>query len=69
MVVLSPLSHEVTVKLPRILVEKLRSLGFDPGSMVVEMLLEALKLNPSEEARVRLELATRFLEEARMFLD
>ena len=57
------------MRLPRVLVEKLRSLGLDIESVVVELLLDSLKLNPIEEAWVRLELARRFIEEARTFLD
>ena len=57
------------IYIPKNIAEKLKSRGLDPETYVVELLAEKLKLDPSEEALAHLDLARRFLDEAKRVID
>ena len=57
------------VVVPRRLLEEARRRGIDVESRIVELLSWDLGLDPREEARIHLELATRFLDEARQVIE
>lgn len=59
----------LVIELPEVLAEKLRRLGIDAETYVLDLLVRALKLDPGEEVRVRVELARRFLDEGRSLVD
>lgn len=59
----------VTIIIPRKIVEKAKKLGIDLESLALEAILRELKLNPSEEAEVRLELAEKSLREAKNYIE
>jgi len=58
-----------TVAIPRRLAELLREKGLDPEVYVVDVLIEKLKIDPDVEAALRVEVAERFLEEARKYIE
>jgi len=58
-----------TIEIPRRLVELLRGRGLDPEVYVVDLLIEKLKIDPDAEAALRVEVAERFLEEARKYIE
>jgi len=57
------------IYLPRRVVERIRDLGIDLESFLVEVLVEKLGLDSAEEARVHLELAEKFLDKGRKLID
>lgn len=57
-----------TIVVPRALVEKAKELGVDIESTVVNALVQAVNLDPIEEAEVHLELAEIYLKEAEAYL-
>ena len=59
----------IVVKLPSILVEKLRGMEVDVESLVIDSVLNSLNLDPEEELKVHNELARKFLEEGRDLID
>jgi len=59
----------VAVSVPKRLYEEARRRGIDVESRVVEVLLRELELDPVEGARVRLELAAKFLREGVKLVD
>ncbi len=59
----------LSVRIPREIAERVRELGLDLESFVIEVLAERLGLDPVEEARAHLELAERFLDEGRKLVD
>ncbi len=63
------LSLEICVKFPEVVAKRLRDLGVDVESLIIELVTRELNLDPIEELKARLELATRFLEEGRSLID
>ena len=59
----------VALRIPKKLREKLAELGLDVESEVIEKLFTEARLDPVEEAEARLELAERFLEGARGYVE
>ncbi len=57
------------VAVPRGLYERVKEKGFDLVDLLLLSLSERLGLDPSDEAGFRLELAERYLEEARMYVE
>ncbi|MHC1628372.1 MAG: PaREP1 family protein [Candidatus Nezhaarchaeales archaeon] len=60
---------KVMIGLPELIVKRVRELGMDLESMVIELLLKELKLDPSDQVKVHLELARKFLEEGARLAD
>ncbi len=60
---------EVTVRFPEVIAKRLRDLGVDLESMIIELILGELNLDPTEETMVHLELATKFLEEGKALIN
>jgi len=58
-----------TIRLPKSLVVEALKRGLDVEALVVDALIEKLSLNPDEEAAARIELAERFLEEAKKHIE
>jgi len=63
------MDEEYTVAIPKRLADLIRERGSDPESLVVDALIEKLGLDPGEEVAVRIELAERFLEEAKKYIE
>lgn len=59
----------ISIKVPRKIIDRAEELGLDLESVIYEALLRELKLNPGEEAELRLELARKYLDEARMYVE
>lgn len=59
----------ISIAVPRRVVDRARELGIDLESIAVEAILRELKLDPGEEAEVHLELAKRYLDEARSYIE
>ncbi len=53
---ITSMSHSITLKLPRKLLEKLREQSTDPETYIIDILIHKL-CNPNEEIEARLELA------------
>ena len=63
-------SHDyVVVSVPRKLAREVEKRGYDLESLVVESIVEKLGLDPREEAEVHLELAEKFLTEAKKYIE
>jgi len=58
-----------TIRLPKNLVAEALKRGLDVEVLVVDALIEKLNLDPAEEVAVRIELAERFLEEAKKHIE
>jgi len=58
-----------TVTIPRKIVELVRERGLDPESVIVDALIEALKVDPDEEVALRVEIAEHFFEEAKKYVE
>jgi len=58
-----------TVTIPKRLADLIRERGLDPEAYVIDALIERLGLDPGEEAAARIELAERFLEEAKKYIE
>jgi len=54
-----------TVAVPEAIIRELRNRGIDAESLIVELLVRALNLDPKTTAQAHLELAMRYLEEGR----
>jgi len=54
-----------TVAVPAAIIRELRNRGIDAESLIVELLVRALNLDPKTTAQAHLELAMRYLEEGR----
>jgi len=63
------MDDEYTAVIPKRLADLIRERGLDPEALVVDALIEKLGLDPDEEAAVRIELAERFLEEAKKYIE
>lgn len=63
------MSVEVRIRLPGVAARRLRDLGVDVESMILDLIIREIKLDPREEAEARVELATWFLEEGRSLID
>jgi hypothetical protein len=59
----------VAVAIPKRLAEELERRGVDVGSLVVDLLVKALDLDPRVGVEARLELASKYLEEGRGLVD
>ncbi|WP_054854542.1 PaREP1 family protein [Vulcanisaeta distributa] len=59
----------VSLELPRIIYEKVQERGFDIEDLVMYALMNAMKLDPGELAKARLELAGKYLSEAKEYID
>jgi CHAD domain-containing protein len=59
----------VVISIPRRLYEEARKRGIDVESKIVEILARELGLDPESEASIRLELAEKYLREAKKLLD
>ena len=58
----------ISIKVPETVAKRLRSLGVDIESRVIDILLKQLRLNPDEETRIHIELAKDFLEKGKEFV-
>ncbi|RLG84852.1 MAG: hypothetical protein DRO39_06990 [Thermoprotei archaeon] len=59
----------VTIRIPENLARRVRELGVDIESLVIEVIAKELRLDPAEVAEAHLELAEKFLEEGRGLVD
>ncbi len=59
----------ICVRLPRVLVEKIRESGLDVESLVIDIIVERLSSDPEEEARTHVEIAEHFLSEAKRYIE
>lgn len=59
----------ITLYIPRRIADEIRRRGLDIESFIIDILSEKLKLDPQEEAAIYIELAERFLDEARKYID
>jgi len=57
------------VYLPRRAAEEAKRRGIDIGDLILKVLAQELKLDPEEVSEARLELASRFFEEANTYLE
>ncbi|MEM1909897.1 MAG: superfamily I DNA and RNA helicase and helicaseubunit, partial [Thermofilaceae archaeon] len=57
------------VYLPRRAAEEAKRRGLDIGDLILRVLAQELKLDPEEISEARLELASRFFEEANLYLE
>jgi hypothetical protein len=58
-----------SLELPRVIYEKVREKGLDLEDLVMYALAKTMQLDPAELAKARLELAEKFLAEAKEYLD
>jgi len=56
------------VRLPKSLITKALKKGFDVETLVVDVIIEKLNLDPDEEVATRIKLAEHFLEEAKKYI-
>ena len=61
--------RSICVRLPRVLVEKIREIGLDVESLVIDVIVERLSSDPEEEARIHVEIAEHFLSEAKRYIE
>ncbi|WP_054842128.1 PaREP1 family protein [Vulcanisaeta distributa] len=59
----------VSLELPRVIYEKVKERGLDIEDLVMYALMNAMKLDPGELAKARLELAGKYLSEAKEYID
>ena len=59
----------VSIYIPKRIVDEVLRRGLDIESFVIDSIVERLKLDPHDEAVIYLELAERFLSEARKYVD
>ena len=64
-----PKSGVYTIQIPVKLAEEIRERGFDLEALVIDAIIEKLRMNPEEEAAARIEIAEHFLEEARKYVE
>jgi len=57
------------ISVPKKLVDKAKELGLDIESIVIDLLLKELSLDPREEAEIHLELAEKYLDEAKKYIN
>jgi len=58
-----------TVAIPRKIVELVRERGLDLEILIVDALIEILKVDPNEEVALRIEVAEHFFEEAKKYIE
>jgi len=58
----------LSITVPKKVAERAKELGVDLEALAIEAILRELKLDPSEEAEIHLELARRYLEEAKAYM-
>jgi len=59
----------MSITIPRRIVEELGRRGISVEDVVVDLLAEALNLDPEATAQAHLEVAVKFLEEGRSLID
>ena len=59
----------VLIRIPKNLFEKAYEKGIDIEELIINILVEKLHLNPEEIAIARIELAEKYLEEAKNYLE
>ena len=59
----------ISIEIPRTIYEKAQELGLDVEDLVAYSLIKFANLDPSELAKARIELAERYLNEAREYLN
>lgn len=59
----------VVIRVPRRVADEARRRGLDVESLAIDSVIEKLELDPREEAVIHVELAERFLNEARERID
>jgi len=57
------------IPIPKKLINKAKELGLDIESVVIDFLLRELSFNPRDEAEIHLELAEKYLNEAKKYID
>jgi len=60
---------DITLRLPEVIVKRIKELGVDVESKLIDLILQGLSLDPEEEAEAHLELAEKFLEDGRRLVD
>ena len=60
---------ELRVKAPKAVDDRIKELGMDVESLILDLLVKEFGLDPNEEARVHAELALTFLEERLELVD
>jgi len=63
------MDEHYTVTIPRKIAELVRERGLDPETVIVDALIEALKVDLDEEAALRVEVAEHFFEEAEKYIE
>lgn len=59
----------ISIRVPKKVIDKAGELGLDLESILYEAILRELRLDPSEEAELRLELARKHLDEAKAYVE
>ncbi|MEM1610718.1 MAG: PaREP1 family protein [Sulfolobales archaeon] len=59
----------ITLYIPKRIADEIRRRGLDIELFIIDSLSEKLKLDPQEEAAIYVELAERFLDDARRYID
>jgi len=57
------------IYLPRKIIEEAMKRGYDIESLVIDSIVEKLRIDPEEEVAIHIELAERYLDEARRYID
>jgi len=57
-----------SITLPESIIKKLEKKGLDPESFIINVILKELKLDPREEISIRLEIAEKSFEKAKIYL-
>ena len=58
-----------TITIPKKIIDKAKELKIDVESIAIEAILRELKLNPNEEAEAHLELAKKYMDEAKIYME
>jgi PaREP1/PaREP8 domain containing family protein len=58
-----------TIYLPKKIIEEAMKRGYDIESLVIDSIVKKLRIDPEEEADIHIELAERYLDEARRYID
>lgn len=59
----------ITIHIPKRVVDEARRRGLDVESIVINSILEKLRLDPDEEITIHIELTEKFLDEARKYIN
>ena len=63
------MNNEITIKLPEVIIKRIKSLGVDVESKIIDMIIQELNLDPEEEVKVHVEVALKFLEDGRKLIN